>query len=81
MDNFKNILNEQIEDACRKFDKAKEKAIREIQSMSVWTAKEFGAGYASHIEQMTRYAAEVEQLSYLFRVYEGMEENNDGKNI
>lgn len=67
---YKDYLNEEIERAARNFDEAKAKAIHELENMTVWTAKEYGAGYASHIEDVTRWAAELQKLSQAFSVFE-----------
>lgn len=73
--NYKEFLDNEIVNACKNFEEAKRKAIEELNTMSVWTATEYGAGYAAHIEQITRYAAEVQKLSYAYRAYEAMEKN------
>lgn len=74
MDTYKDYLNQEIERAAHSFDEAKAKAIRELENMTVWTATEYGAGYASHIDEVTRWAAEVQKLSQAFRVYERIQE-------
>lgn len=71
-DNYKKFLDDQIEIASHNFQEAKEKAIRELQAMTVWTASEYGAGYASQIEKITKYAAELQQLGYQYRVFNNM---------
>ena len=48
---YKDYLNQEIERAAHRFDEAKAKAIRELENMTVWTATEYGAGYASHIDE------------------------------
>jgi hypothetical protein len=60
---YKDYLNQEIERAAHNFDEAKAKAIRELENMTVWTATEYGAGYASHIDEVTRWATEVHKLS------------------
>jgi len=74
MDTYKDYLNQEIEKAAHNFDEAKAKAIRELENMTVWTAAEYGAGYASHIDEVTRWAAEVQKLSQAFRVFERVQE-------
>ena len=70
MDTFKDYLNQEIENAAHKFDEAKKRAIRELENMTVWIAVDYGAGYASHIDEVTRWAAEVQKLSQAYRVLE-----------
>lgn len=72
---YKDYLNQEIERAAHRFDEAKAKAIRELENMTVWTATEYGAGYASHIDEVTRWAAEVQKLSQAYRVFENAERN------
>lgn len=74
MNAYKDYLNQEIEKACRNFDEAKQKAIRELENMTVWTASEYGAGYASQIEHITRWAAEVQKLSQAYEVFERAEQ-------
>ena len=72
---YKDYLNQEIERAAHRFDEAKAKAIRELENMTVWTATEYGAGYASHIDEVTRWAAEVQKISQAYRVFENAERN------
>lgn len=74
MDTFKDYLNQEIENAAHKFDEAKTRAIRELENMTVWNATEYGAGYASHIDEVTRWATEVQKLSQAYRVYERVQQ-------
>ena len=74
MNTYKDYLNQEIERACKEFEEAKAKAIRELENMTIWTATEYGAGYASHIDNVTKYAAEVQALSQAFRVLERVEQ-------
>lgn len=72
---YKKFLDEQIEEAAKNFEQAKLKAIIELQNMTIWAASEYGAGYAAHIEYITKYASQVKELSYAWRVYNDMFEN------
>lgn len=72
---YKDYLNQEIERAAHSYDEAKAKAIRELENMTVWTATEYGAGYASHIDEVTRWAAEVQKLSHVYRIFERSENN------
>ena len=58
-ENYKKFLDDQVERAAHNFQEAKEKAIRELQAMTVWTASEYGAGYASQIENAIDEAKEI----------------------
>lgn len=75
---YKDYLNQEIEKAAHRFDEAKAKAIRELKNMTVWTATEYGAGYASHIDEVTRWATEMQKLSQAFEIFElkNMSEEN-----
>ena len=73
MKTYKDYLDQEIVSACKAFEEAKAKAIEELENMTIWTATEYGAGYASHIDKITRFAAEVQKLSQAFRVFERIE--------
>ena len=73
MADFKDLLNTQIEEVAHKFDEAKNRAIEELQKLNTNLAAEYGAGYAIHIDEVTKYAAELQRLSKIYRVYENFE--------
>ena len=68
--NYKDYLNEQIEQVAKKFETAKQEAIRELENMTVFVASFYGAGYAAHIENVTAAARELETLNKVFQCYE-----------
>lgn len=67
--NYRDYLNEQIEQAAKKFDVAKQEAIRNLENMTVFDASFYGAGYAAHIDNVTAAARELETLSKAFNRY------------
>ena len=82
MTTFKDILNQKIEEAAKNFEQAKKDAIKDIEGITVGSAAEYGAGYYSHIEDITRYASEIRKLSEMFRYYEALNKggNDNGEN-
>lgn len=74
---YKDYLNEEIVTAAHNYEEAKKKAIRELETMTVWTAIEYGAGYACHIDNVTRYATELQKLSRAYKVLEILESEGE----
>lgn len=74
---YKDYLNKEIESAARNFEEAKAKAIRELSNMTVWTATYYGAGYATRIDEVTRWAAEVRRLGNMYKAFEHFSDHND----
>ena len=75
---YKEYLNQEIEKACRNFEEAKRKAIRDLEAMTIRDATNYGAAYFTHIDNVTKYAAEAERLNDLLRAYNYiMKENED----
>lgn len=73
------IINEtkkELEKALQKFEAAKAEAIESLKNMRVHTAVDFGAGLACHIDDVTRYAAEVQKLQEFLRMVEYYSKNN-----
>lgn len=67
---YRDYLNEQIEQAAKKFETAKQEAIRSLENMTVFDASFYGAGYAAHIDNVTAAARELETLSKVFNRYQ-----------
>lgn len=67
---YRDYLNEQIELAAKKFETAKQEAIRSLENMTVFDASFYGAGYAAHIENVTAAARELETISKVFNRYQ-----------
>lgn len=66
----------EMENALQRFESAKAEAIECLKNMSVHTAVDFGAGYACHIDKVTRYAAEVKKCADLLSMIEYYSKNN-----
>ena len=73
---YMEFLNKEIEKACKNFEEAKEKAIRELERMTICEAVTYGAGYAIHIDDVSMYAAEVKKLNDLFNAYKHFAKEN-----
>lgn len=67
---YRDYLNEQIELAAKKFDVAKQNAIRSLENMTAFDASLYGAGYVAHIDNVTAAAREMETLDKVFRRYQ-----------
>lgn len=67
---YRDYLNEQIELAAKRFEVAKQEAIRNLENMTVFDASFYGAGYAAHIDNVTAAARELETLNKAFRRYD-----------
>ncbi len=61
--NYGEYLSEEFDRACKEFEKAKQEAAAEILSMTHFTATDFGAAYASHIDKITVAAMKVRTLA------------------
>ena len=70
---YKNYLNQQIVSAAHNFDEAKANAISELEKMTVFSATEYGAGFLTEIDNVTRWATEVQKLSQIYEVLKRLE--------
>ena len=70
------VTKKELEKAVQKFEDAKAEAIKTLEAMNVNTAVTFGAGLACHIDDVTRYAAEVEKQKEFLRMIEYYSKNN-----
>ena len=66
----------ELEKAVQKFEAAKVEAIASLKNMDTHTAVDFGAALACHIDDVTRYAAEVEKQKEFLRMVEYYSKNN-----
>ena len=69
MKTFKEDLQRKIDDATEKFEQAKKDAIKELETMNCRTAIDFGAAYATHIDNVTRYASRLVSLAEMMDAY------------
>jgi len=77
MDKFLESLDKEIVKAAKDFETAKADAIRELQAMDVFTAVNYGAGYATKIDAVTMHASRLYHLNQMYRRYKYMTENNE----
>jgi hypothetical protein len=61
-DKFISTIQKEIEDTKKEFEKAKQSAIKELQTMSIHMATDFGAAYATHIDKVTYQATKIKTL-------------------
>lgn len=79
-ENYKKYVEElksQLEEAEKKFNKAKEEAIKTLEKMSVHEAVDFGAAYVTHIDKVTAAAAELRKIHELLRIAEYFKKNEE----
>ena len=70
------ITKKELAKAVEKFEAAKADAIATLKAMDTNTAVTFGAGLACHIDDVTRYAAEVEKHKEFLRMVEYYAKND-----
>lgn len=75
--NFKEYLREEFDRAVKEFEKAKEEAAAEILSMTHFTAVDFGAAYASHIDKVTAAAAKLRAIAEFSNTYDYFEKRKE----
>lgn len=69
-------LQEEFERAKQEFEKAKREAADELGGMNHFTAVDFGAAYASHIDKVTVAATKLKTLADAIQAYEYFEKEN-----
>lgn len=74
--NYLEYLNEEYKKAEAEFNEAKAEAAEEIKNMSAFVAVDYGAGYASHIERITRAAAKMKAVAEARSAYEYFEKGD-----
>lgn len=71
---FFEALDNEIKKAEENYQEAKNQVLSNFKRDNIFsevnTFTEFGAAYATHIEQVTRYATEIKTLYKLKRIYE-----------
>ena len=70
---YLEYLEGKLKDATDRCTEAQENAAKEIKEMPWYTARDYGAGYASHVENITKYAAQMEAWCEAIRAYKNME--------
>ena len=79
-ENYKKYVEElksQLENTEKKFNEAKEEAIKTLEKLSVHTAVDFGAAYVTHIDKVTAAAAELRKIHELLRIAEFFKNNEE----
>lgn len=71
--NYKEYLERQAKEAEEAFNNAKAEAIKDLQAMTAFTAVEYGAGYASHVDKITAAAARWKMAAEALRAYKFLE--------
>ena len=61
-------LKNQLDKAEREFIEAKKEAIKQLQYMGTYEALEFGAAYFTHIDKVTKAAAELKKIQELLAI-------------
>ena len=59
---YRYYLEDRLNKATEDFNKAKEKAIRDLENLHTHDAAEYGATYYTHIDHVTQAGARVEEL-------------------
>lgn len=73
MELYKEYLNQEIENACKRFEESKVRIIYDLNHLTVDVAAKHGARLSGQITNLTKLAAEIERLSQEFEVLERIE--------
>ena len=74
--NYLEYLTEELSKAEVAFEEAKAEAVKKISSMDPWQAHDFGAGYASQVERITRAASKIMILRESLKAFEYYSKNS-----
>jgi hypothetical protein len=66
---FMKDINEKIKWTEERYTEAKATVIKEIGNNDIFTNVNFGAAYATHIDNVTRYASELKLLREIKVMY------------
>ena len=77
MEKYQEYLESELSKAKDNFESVKKEIAEKIIKMQYFTAVDFGAAYASHIDELTKAAAKLQTLGEVLQVYKYMkgEEN------
>lgn len=72
-------LNTQLDKAGAEFIYAKQEAIKSLENMQIYQAVDFGAAYCTHIDNVTKAAAEYRKIGEMleFTKYMQAQENKE----
>ena len=69
-ENYFEYLEAQVKEAEEEFNRAKENAIKDLEHMDIWMATNYGAAYATKIDDVTKAAQKVLTASEALRAYQ-----------
>lgn len=69
MKNYLEYLESELKKSVEAFEKAKKQAAEDILNMNHFTAQDFGAAYASHIDKVTAAAAKIKATTEALEAY------------
>ena len=77
MEKYQEYLESELSKAEEKFESVKKEIAEKIIKMQYFTAVDFGAAYAAHIDNLTKAATKIQTLGEVLQVYRYMkgEEN------
>jgi len=66
---YLEYLENELKKSVEAFEEAKKQAADEILKMNHFTAQDFGAAYASHIDKVTAAAAKIKAIAEALEAY------------
>ncbi len=69
MEKYLEYLESEFKKSVEEFEKVKKEVAEEILTMNHFTAQDFGAAYASHIDKVTVAATKVRTLADSLNAY------------
>ena len=66
---YLEYLENEMKKSVEAFEEAKKQAAEEILNMNYFTAQDFGAAYASHIDKVTAAAARIKATAEAMDAY------------
>lgn len=66
---YLEYLENELKKSVEAFEEAKKQAADEILNMNHFTAQDFGAAYASHIDKVTVAAAKIKTIAEALEAY------------
>lgn len=66
---YLEYLENELKKAAEAFEEAKKQTAEEILNMNYFTAQDFGAAYASHIDKVTAAAAKIKATAEALNAY------------
>ena len=72
--NYLEYLENEMRKSVEAFEEAKKQTAEEILNMNYFTAQDFGAAYASHIDKVTAAAAKIKVIAEALNAYQYLNE-------